>query len=327
MEDEIRRVFSQQLNNFNLNDSTRKLKRNLEETLNYDYKVPIRVDDFLYEVEMLRKKILKKYMDNLLEHLENIIYEVSYANKSDMSSKEVLIHEILARDIKYDASRQIEEFMEDSLINIRRLSMQREYEYLHMDVRRYFLKYIEDVNEEILQNNRQLLSEIQNINYNFKQPDLEKGEKVYPFELLGVNFDEKVQKFWMYEDNKIDKKTLAQDIKDQNVYIVNDKTRFVINKQANSVIFAIFEDEKITKGVFVDKEKIYCQIGENIIIYSYKEKKISIRLKDEEITFDLNNMEPEKSEQLKQSLEEINPDVKGYFERIKVVPSYEAMFK
>ena len=77
MENEIRKVFAKQVENFDLNDSTRNLIRKCEEILTYDYKVPMRVDDFLFQVEMLKKKILNKYMDKLTEYMEDILYRLS----------------------------------------------------------------------------------------------------------------------------------------------------------------------------------------------------------------------------------------------------------
>lgn len=327
LEKEVRKVFSRQVENFDLNDSTRRLKSRVEETITYDYKAPIRVDNFFDEIEMLRKIILNKYVYNLSNKLEEMLYEIRMIIASSVPDKETLIRRELEQDFIYDASMLIEEFMEDSLRPFRRLSEYRQFEDLYGDIRNRFMRYIEEVNDEIYQNNRQITRTMQNIELNFKPVELEKSEQAYPWELLGVNYDENTQTFWMYDENGVDKKELIQDKTKNDVYIIEGDTYFVINKQKNAFVCAIFDDVEIKKGASIDSEEVHFQMDDTILNYKFNDKKISIKKKDAETTFDLNDIEPEKLEQLKQELEAISPDVKGYFERINVVPTYASMFK
>lgn len=327
MENEIRKVFAKQVENFDLNDSTRNLIRKCEEILTYDYKVPMRVDDFLFQVEMLKKKILNKYMDKLTEYMEDILYEVRLISESNSTDKEKLARERLEQNFKYDASMQIEDFMDDYLRPFRRLSEHREFEDLYGDLRRNFIRYIEDVNDEIYQNNRQLSKAMENIEFDFKPVELEKSEQAYPWELLGINYDENTQTFWMYKENGVDKKELIQDKTKNDVYIIEEDTYFVINKQKNAFVCAIFDDVEIKKGASIDSEEVHFEMDGTSVTYRFNEKNITIKKKDGQISFDLNDIEPEKLEQLKQELETISPEVKEYFERAKVVPTYAAMFK
>lgn len=327
MENEIRKVFTKQVENFDLNDSTRNLIRKCEEILTYDYKVPMRVDDFLFQVEMLKKKILNKYMDKLTEYMEDILYEVRLISESNSTDKEKLARERLEQNFKYDASMQIEDFMDDYLRPFRRLSEHREFEDLYGDLRRNFIRYIEDVNDEIYQNNRQLSKAMENIEFDFKPVELEKSEQAYPWELLGVNYDENTQTFWMYKENGVDKKELIQDKTKNDVYIIEDDTYFVINKQKNAFVCAIFDDVEIKKGASIDSEEVHFEMDGTSVTYRFNEKNITIKKKDGQMSFDLNDIEPEKLEQLKQELEAISPEVKEYFERAKVVPTYASMFK
>lgn len=327
LEKEVRKVFLRQVENFDLNDSTRMIKNAAEEILVYDYKAPINVDNFVEEIEILRKRILNKYIDSLSDKLEEILYEIRLINSSNDFNKENLIRQQLEQDFRYDASMLIEEFMEDSLRPFRRLSEYREYEYLYGDIRNRFLRYIENVNDEIYQNNRQLSKAMENIEFDFKPVELEKSEQAYPWELLGVNYDENTQTFWMYKENGEDKKTLIQDKTKNDVYIIEDDTYFVINKQKNAFVCAIFDDVEIKKGASIDSKEVHFEMDGTSVTYRFNEKNITIKKKDGQISFDLNDIEPEKLEQLKQELETIGPEVKEYFERAKVVPTYAAMFK
>lgn len=332
LEKEIRKVFLKASENLTLSDSTIKLKRNLKETLTYNYRVPIRIDDFLYEVEILRKKILNKYIDNLSNYMNQMLYEIRLIDASNLQSKEILIKELLEKSFKYDASRQIEEFMEDSLRPFRRLSEQREFEYLYMDIRRLFLKYIEDVNEEIFENNKQISKETKNINYEETYQDLEKSQRAYSWELLGINYDENRKKLWIEQGQ--DKKILQQLKKGEYIYIIDDNTSFVSRELPKEFVMAIYKNGKAVKAVSENKERLkyVSKISEenNIVhgfVYRYQENKITIKTKDGEFVFDLNNINVEQRQQFLDLLEQLGSDVKNYFERIKIVPTYASMFK
>lgn len=327
LEKEIRKVFSMRVEYFDLSESTRMIKNAAEEILVYDYKAPIRVDNFFDEIEMLRKRILNKYVDNLSNKLEEMLYEIRMISASSVPDKENLIRQQLEQDFRYDASMQIEDFMDDYLRPFRRLSEHREFEDLYGDLRRNFIRYIEDVNDEIYQNNRQLSKAMENIEFDFKPVELEKSEQAYPWELLGVNYDENTQTFWMYKENGVDKKELIQDKTKNDVYIIEDDTYFVINKQKNAFVCAIFDDVEIKKGASIDSEEVHFEMDGTSVTYRFNEKNITIKKKDGQMSFDLNDIEPEKLEQLKQELEAISPEVKEYFERAKVVPTYASMFK
>lgn len=323
MEKDIRKVFSNNAQEFELRDETNMLKRRVEEILAYDYKVHMNIDVFLYQIDILSKKIINEYINKLTTQMEEKIYYINKINNEySATEKEKKIMQILEERLIFSPEDIIQEFIDENLRPFRRLSEQRQYEYLYSDLKRRFANYSDSVSQKVFENNLAIQRASQNINNVQVKSEMKVPN---PWELLGVNFDVDSRKFWIGNENDFDKKVLPQDKNNENAFIINDESSLVVNTDQKGITLKVLKNFNVEKELTINEDELNLRVGENNINYKLKENKIVIRKKDGELTFYIGETDLEKEEQFKHALEEISPEANAYFEKIGATRPYSAI--
>ena len=302
MEQEIRKIIYENTRSLSIDEETKKFKQRILFLLQDEYKLPrniVDIRDLDFTIELLKKKVLKSYVDLIVE----------LTNNKDITS-------LMGEISKFNAERIIESQLEDLGIKLKKLSNIPQYEMLYGQFKREYNKYIDSVNEVIYKNQKTIKSNLNNININIDDKDYTKSTTPSITEMFGVYYDENEKCFFTEVDGSKRKLNDEQINKNTISFQIDDKTKMLMTKvNENNMALAIMENNNIVKTISYSNNKFMFSNGTNCIIHDLKTDEIEIKIDNEEYKFNLNTITEEQIEEFVEIIGSLDSNVKGYYQR------------
>ena len=302
MEQELRKIIYENTRSLSTDEETKKFKQRILFLLQDEYKLPrniVDIRDLDFTIELLKKKVLKSYVDLIVE----------LTNNKDITS-------LMGEISKFNAERIIESQLEDLEMKLKRLSNIPQYEMLYRQFKTEYNKYIDSVNEVIHLNQAKIKRDLDNANIRTEDKDYTKSITPSITEMFGVYYDENEKCFFTEVDGSKRKLNDEQINKNTISFQIDDKSKMLMNKvNENNMALAIMENNNIVKTISYSDNKFMFSNGTNCIIHDLKTDEIEIKIDNEEYKFNLNTITEEQIEEFVEIISSLDSNVKGYYQR------------
>lgn len=288
----------------------KRLNMNLKDIFNY---YELNDMDIIYNnINIIIKKIKNSYINEVLEYSKEIKTKINnqdYINYLYLLSPKIDVNEIMEKEVY------------NLLSTLRRMQEDRRYEGLYENVKKEIEKVSEQMQEGFNDNSRKIVEKVQGelnlINNKTSNVELEKSENPFPFEIMGINLDDRKNIMWTQIENKnYPLNQVTSPNKNVAVYKISDNCYVQINKTAEDKINAVFyENDKVIKTTTVTKNDITYINQNGYVKEDYKTGTLLYKNQNGEYSYDLNNISSEDLDKLKANLNSMDPNIIGYYKR------------